>query len=469
MLGRVAFFGMLMLVVGCRATPGRVVCYGTAEEAPKREVVFAQYITEDTLHDLGHKPIGSVLGFATGTARFARSIRQHTLGKAIRMRIAGEPPAVRSDDSSLDPAELERELCKLTGTELLPAQVELHLEHTDALAKLEKVIDGASRRLDVIMFLWDNDEIGWLIAKQVAAKAASGVPVRVLVDGAGNMLYGLPKEDSPANLNAAVCWLAKQPNVELIRSRIPLGMLDHRKLFLADARLAWTGGRNITRDEFSVRHDLSFTVRGPVVRQYVSAFEKSWEEQGGKPCGQEPMDEPLESNATARLVTTGDGPPTFERALYRAIDSARSHIYLENTYLSDGPTIAKLADARQRGVDVRVVMTVSTGQKPFDRGNRATANRLRKAGIRVYIYPGLTHVKAASVDGLWAYIGTGNFDPHSLRINREFGLSVASGPLIREVEERVFREDFRPEWELTTPFELSCQDYLFEWLVNLIL
>jgi hypothetical protein len=55
----------------------------------------------------------------------------------------------------------------------------------------------------------------------------------------------------------------------------------------------------------------------------------------------------------------------------------------------------------------------------------------------------MTHVKAA-VDGCWAYLGTGKFDPLRMRHNRELGLSVSAGPLIGEVEERLFLTDFRP-------------------------
>ena len=53
-----------------------------------------------------------------------------------------------------------------------------------------------------------------------------------------------------------------------------------------------------------------------------------------------------------------------------------------------------------------------------------TANRLLRGGVRVYLFPAMTHVKAMSADGVWAYIGTGNFDELSLRNNREVGLSV---------------------------------------------
>ena len=79
------------------------------------------------------------------------------------------------------------------------------------------------------------------------------------------------------------------------------------------------------------------------------------------------------------------------------------------------------------------------------------ANRLLRAGIRVYLYPGMTHVKAVVVDGVWAYLGTGNLDPLSLRHNYELGLAISDGPVIADLEQRLFVEDMRPETELMRP------------------
>ncbi len=47
-----------------------------------------------------------------------------------------------------------------------------------------------------------------------------------------------------------------------------------------------------------------------------------------------------------------------------------------------------------------------------------TANALLASGVRVFIYPGMTHVKAMIVDG-WACLGSANFNKLSLRSNLE--------------------------------------------------
>src|SRR5207247_1000587 len=138
--------------------------------------------------------------------------------------------------------------------------------------------------------------------------------------------------------------------------------------------------------------------------------------------------------------------------------------YVENVYLTDSRLVVKLAEARRRGVDVRVILTVQSTTPTINQATRAVANRLLAAGVRVYLYPGMTHVKAVAVDGVWAYLGTGNLDPLSLRHNQELGLAISGSPVITELERRLFLEDMRPERELTQPLPLTFHDWLCEWV-----
>jgi cardiolipin synthase len=344
----------------------------------------------------------------------------------------------------------------------------------EALTALEQLIGAAQHRIDVLMFQWENDPVGAEIAARLAARAGPQLRVRILVDGGGNLIFGHSCRPRDPDVNGVVRDLAQQPYVEMIRNRNAFGHFDHRKLVVADGCKAWTGGRNFTARSFFDQHDLSFTVRGPLANQLAGCFERSWREQGGRPAevdGWEASPGPwaAETCASARLVETGALERGIENAVYRAVDRAQHHIYLENFTFSDGRLIHKLARARRRGVDVRVALTLSCGTGLVNSTNRVTADRLLRAGVRVYVYPIMTHVKAAAVDGCWAYIGTGNFDPLSLRWNRELGLTIQQSPLVGEIETRLFDPDFRPEWELRQPLPVSIGDYLGEMLSNLVL
>jgi phosphatidylserine/phosphatidylglycerophosphate/cardiolipin synthase-like enzyme len=201
-------------------------------------------------------------------------------------------------------------------------------------------------------------------------------------------------------------------------------------------------------------------------------FEHFWQEQGGGCVPLAPMPKNIPeppSNARARLVVTEPCKPDLEKTVYLAVDAAKHHVYMENVYFTDSRLIYKLAQARRRGADVRVAFTLESTTEITNHANRVTANRLLKAGVRVYLYPIMTHLKAAVVDGCWAYVGTGNFDALSLRHNRELGFAIGAGPVIQELEARVFACDFQPAWELTNPLPVSLSDYAAEWLSSLYL
>src|SRR5581483_2917604 len=109
-----------------------------------------------------------------------------------------------------------------------------------------------------------------------------GVPVRVVVDGGGNLIYSEPDTAPAAEVNRAVYWLARQPNVQLLRARDGVARFDHRKLVVVDGQVAWTGGRNFRETAFGKPHDVSITLTGPLAGKLCRQFERAWKEHGGQ-------------------------------------------------------------------------------------------------------------------------------------------------------------------------------------------
>jgi cardiolipin synthase len=390
--------------------------------------------------------------------------------------LRGQPGPLRKHHHPPQDQDLETCLRDLTGQDLEPTRVRLAVEGHEALAALYEAIDSAAERIDVLMFYWENDAVGEAIAARLAAKAGPRVRVRVLIDGGGNLVFGLPHHTSAAQVNRVLAILASNPYVEVIRIRNPFLRFDHRKLVLVDGRWAWSGGRNFAHEAFFDNHDLSFVFDGPLVARLQERYESYWRHQGGAPS--EPPApvapaacDPCRAAAPGqgRVIVSEPGQRQLAQALYLAIDRAQERVFLQNVYFSDSRLIIRLAEARRRGVDVRVVLTVASESDTINRANKVLANRLLQAGVRVFLYPGKTHVKAALVDGLWAYIGTGNFDALSLRHNYEFGLSLGPGPALDELERRLFAPDFQAGRELTEPVPLTPQDYLSELLASVFL
>jgi cardiolipin synthase len=471
---------LLLAAAGCRAPAGRFSSGDASAPYPHCSLVFARQIVEDSAIEATCHPLRTGVRLVAEPADHLWTASRGAVGKRLLMRLHGSPQPLASNRKSVDADALEKELDAALGSQLEPASIRLYPEGTEALASLLNIIDSARERIDVLMFQWENDALGADLAERIAQRASPNLRVRLLIDGGGNLIFGLPARHHSTDVNAVLARLAETPHVELVRIRNPFGRVDHRKLVLVDGRIAWTGGRNFTHQSFFGQRDMSFTVEGNLVQNLQGQFDRFWHNQGGSvtEIEQARLDHPEEEirpaslhaalagsspvNARARLVCTAPLNHQIETILYHAVDRAEHHIYMENYTFCDSLLVFKLAEARRRGADVRVVLSFNDATRALNRANRVIANRLLAAGVRVYVYPGLPHTKAAVVDGCWAYLGSGNFDPLSLRRNLEMGIAVSDCPLVQEVEQTLFVPDLREDWELKKPLTVSPADYLCE-------
>jgi cardiolipin synthase len=461
---------LLVVLAGCQAPPAHLACFDPESGGPSRKGLMLRQMLKDKAVWTAEHPFLEAVNIASLPVDYARAIALLARRKIVLLSTLHEPPPIPCDRPTLDPDELEAALQHRLKDELQPGWVNVYPTGESAEEALHNVIDLAGCRIDVMMYLWDNDPLGWRVAKHLAAVASEHRPVRILVDGAANLSQGLPKEATTAEVNEVVCWLSHQPHIELIRTRDPCLHLDHRKLVVVDSKIAWSGGRNFTFPAFYKDRDVSYTVLGPLACQMQDIFDKFWMEQGGQPVEPLPPPPPLPAqNVMARLVETTATNYSLSQAIYLALDRAKHHIYMENPYLSDNKVLLKLVNARKRGVDVRVVMTTDDDSETINSANKVTMNLLFNNGVRVYHYPSFTHAKCTAIDGMWAYVGTGNFDRTSLRRNHELSLAISAGPVIAEIEDVIFHEDFKPEWELTAPLHITIGDLLKSRLASLFL
>ncbi|MDH3439837.1 MAG: phospholipase D-like domain-containing protein, partial [Gammaproteobacteria bacterium] len=135
---------------------------------------------------------------------------------------------------------------------------------------------------------------------------------------------------------------------------------------------------------------------------------------------------------------------------------------------SDDATLYELARARRRGVDVRVILPEDGNHNTHDASNAVAINKMLRNGIRVYRYPGMSHVKAAIIDG-WASVGSANFDKLSLQVNKEVNLATSHGPAVDELMHKVFIPDLAVSTEVTRPVEVTLQARLMEVVVDEVL
>jgi cardiolipin synthase len=342
-----------------------------------------------------------------------------------------------------------------------PVRLTLIPSSEGAIQSLLGLIATARQRIDLMMYAWEDDPTGREVAAALAARARQGVRVRLLVDRTAFLIHNAPAAE---NFCTFLDALRDVPNVSVIESPGTFLRFDHRKLAVVDGRAAWSGGMILTEVARRRWHNFAFLAEGPVVAQYDGLFEERWREQGGCPAALDAIGPgtPIAPNATARMIRTDVGIRSLKDAIYHAVDHAQHHIYLENPYFSDEILTDKLVAARERGVDVRAVLTLRGNVQRLNRYETLTANRLLRGGVRVFLFPAMTHVKALSADGVWAYIGSGNFDELSLRNNREVALSVTSPTVVCALDQSLFLPDMAISEELTALLPMPPHRLLLE-------
>ena len=228
----------------------------------------------------------------------------------------------------------------------------------------------------------------------------------------------------------------------------------HVRSIVIDGRVGYTGGFAIDdRWLGDGRHanqwrDTNVRLQGPVVTQLQVAFSANWAEATGELLMGEtlfPLDATLDGGQEAGIMQGSPslGSTNAERLFVLFIAAARQRLYITNAYFVPGEDFRSLLiKTAQRGVDVRVLTPGSNTDQPLAwYAGRAHYADLLEAGVRIYEYrPTMVHAKTFIVDGLWATVGTFNFDNRSLKLNEEVALVVREAAFCKQLE-TIFLED----------------------------
>jgi cardiolipin synthase len=388
---------------------------------------------------------------------------------------SGPVPELSAESVGMDLVEWEAYLDKLCGEKSTTANLEFLIGGEIFYSALEQAIDEARFSIDLQTYLFDNDDVAESIADQLRARSEE-IEVRVIYDGLGTYLsHFATAETQPENaeyIENIPRYLCKGSNVKLRVIPNIWFSGNHSKSTVFDEELAFIGGMNIGREYRYEWHDMMIQLKGSVVEQLSEDFEKTWRHNswGGDfalmmPRTSKPAVFMDPGEVPVRLLYTLPSQAQIYRAQLEAIRRSGSYIYIENAYFADDRIIYELCRARRRGVDVRVIMPAVVNHAIMEHSNRVATNTLLNHGVRVFMYPGMTHIKAAVYDG-WVCAGTANFDKLSLQINRELNLGTSHSETVQQLLEVLFEPDFKKSVEVTEPVSLDLKDHLIELIAD---
>jgi cardiolipin synthase len=107
-------------------------------------------------------------------------------------------------------------------------------------------------------------------------------------------------------------------------------------------------------------------------------------------------------------------------------------------FLPDRELISALTTAARRGIDIDIVVPSANNLLLVDRAMTAQFDQVVRSYCRVWRAQGpFDHSKLLVVDSIWAFVGSSNLDPRSLRLNFEIDLEVLDAGFATRIERRV--------------------------------
>jgi cardiolipin synthase len=296
-------------------------------------------------------------------------------------------------------------------------------------------IQGARIFVHLESYIYEEDDVGLLFARALAAAAERGVTARLLVDGFGSI--GLSRGFIDQLRDRGVQVAVFRPVVRGSGWRRWFRR-DHRKILVCDGVVGFTGGINIGRHYAPVEQgghgwrDTHVRVEGPMVTTFERLFRTVWESAGGSPYAEYPA-EASESAATpgselAAVVGSDElgRRTTIRRRLLYAMKRARRTIYIASAYfVPDRATRRALMRAARRGVDVELIVPERSDVRWAQWAGEYKYAQLLRGGVRIFRWEQThMHAKTAVVDDVWSVIGSYNLDYVSLLMNLEVVLEV---------------------------------------------
>jgi len=424
-----------------------------------------------------NRPVSNAASFASFALKSTTGFfRRLSVNNIQMVSLENTPVPEVSYSESMDLEQWERDLDRIVGHKSSTGKIDFLVDGEQYFSRLLESFSEAEESIDIRTYIFDNDDYAVEVA-DILKDRSKDLEVRIQIDALGNLLaMQTDSKSQPFGHSAPLSisnYLRKDSRVKVRNRANPhMYMGDHTKTTIVDGKTAFVGGMNIGREYRYDWHDLMMEVTGPIVDQLQYDSNKAWARASvfgdvanvlailrGK---KERADD---EGYPVRTLYTRNFDSQIYRAQLEAIRRSKSYILIENSYFSDDLMTYELAKARRRGVDVRIILPTRGNHGFVHASNQVAINTLLDHGIRVYVYPGMSHVKAAVFDG-WACVGSANYDKLSLEVNKELNLATSDADTVNSLLDEVFIPDLAMSQELTEHVEVAFAQTLQEKAVD---
>jgi putative membrane protein insertion efficiency factor len=277
------------------------------------------------------------------------------------------------------------------------------------------ILKSAQKSIDVEIFSIKNPEIIGILKE----KASEGVKVRLI-----NNFVSMDVSENEKLKN--YMDEMKKSGIEVLEYPVSnqLWQFNHTKMLIVDDQTSIIGSKNWgTKFTNSTNYEISMVVSGDTVDESRQKFEKDWAKSGGTPKEVHHQDEsPGVSLSVSDTLNYQNAKEIREN-----IQNASKTIDVGMYWLTDKQVVSDLIDAKERGVNVRVLLSQTDE-------NTYAKEKLSQAGIetRVFISDAAVaegekkyyHIKMGIFDGEKVQMGSCDWTAQGFYLNRELNMNI---------------------------------------------
>ncbi len=315
----------------------------------------------------------------------------------------------------------------------------------DKFEEMLRQLEAAQHFIFMEYFIVDEGLMWGSVLEILARKAAEGVDVRLMYDGACEI--ALLPHDYPKRLKKlGIKCKMFAPVSPFVSTHY--NYRDHRKILVIDGHTAFNGGVNLA-DEYinqTVRFghwkDTAVMLKGEAVKTFTLMFLQMWQIDEGRDESIHFLSYPAAPKKEAKgfVIPYGDCPldndKLGERVYMDILNRSLAYVHIMSPYLIlDGEMETALKFAAERGVEVVLILPGIPDKKiPYALAKTHYASLL-DSGVKIYEYtPGFVHAKVFVSDAKEAVVGTINLDYRSLYHHFECATYLYGTDCIHEIE-----------------------------------
>lgn len=333
-------------------------------------------------------------------------------------------------------------------------RAELLPDDATARARLVEDIDNATESIQVLYYIWLNDNTGSRVAEALMRAARRGVMCHVIVDGLGSYRFIRSKwwrAMRGAGVKLSVALPIKWVVDTILFSRIDLR--NHRKITVIDSRITWCGSQNCADPEFRVKAryapwvDIMLRLEGPIVAQCQLLFTADWMLNTGDDVPASLQLKTAQIDAVqidngfpAQLFADG---PTDRRGatpqLFATLLAlARKEVVISTPYFVPNATVLDaICAASIRGIEVTVIFPKRNDSWIVAAASHSYYRQLLQHGVRIFEFrDGLLHAKTLTIDRRLSLIGSTNLDLRSFDLNYENDILLRDNEVTQSIYAR---------------------------------